>query len=139
MLITDKVPYFSSCSITLLEKNKDTYCWECIFTIEKETTPYRLFINSDFLPMKNKGWVWNYFQVEYKEDATSDWLYDLSHSDTWDDHVFSQCVQLIKKHSKYRVQLLLCLSYEYNESNFSPEIYPKPPIFTIDELKKDDN
>lgn len=138
MLLTDKVPYFSSCSISLFHKTSDTYCWECIFTVEKETSPFRLFVNCDHFLHQNKGWVWNYLQVEYKEEATSDWHYDLSHSDTWDDHVFSQCVQLIKKHSKYRVQLLLCMSFEYNEHGFTPGMYVDPSTFAIEETKKDD-
>lgn len=136
MLCTNQIPYLTSCFISLFHKTDDTYCWECIFTVNGNSESYRLLVNCDFLLNKNKGWVWNYLQVEYKEDAVSDWSYDLSHSDIWDDHVFSQCVQLIKKHSKYRVQLLLSMSFEYNECNFIPDIYPEPPNFTINELKK---
>lgn len=108
----------------LAEKTTRRYEWACYFTLKNDPTNYRKIVFVEEEENPEFGWYWDSATPEILLEHDK-WEYCKGKSfhdpifDYWRDHLFQQCVNLIKRHSKDRLRLLPYTTMEFADEDFT--------------------
>jgi len=109
----------------LAEKTTTRYEWACYFTLKNDPTNYRSIVFLEEYENSEFGWFWDYSVPEILlendkwEHTQGSSVHDIVFHN-WTDHLFTQFIQLIKRHSKDRLRLIPYNDIEYFEEDFTP-------------------
>jgi hypothetical protein len=115
----------TSFTAVLAEMSSTRYEWSCYFILNDIPKYYRTIVFVEEYENVEFGWCWYGATPEiYLGD--NEWEYCKGTSvndlvfDHWRDHLFAQCVSLIKQHSKHRLRLFPFTDMEYGDEEFIP-------------------
>jgi len=122
-------PIITECRIALERKivSESDFLWSCTFHVKDQPQKFNFRLYTNTLSFQ---WEYGILRNINSHGVTSQSQYSFT---TVHDHLFEQFVQIIKKHSRYRLSLLGMIQRNHSTPYFKPKEYILPEKITFDE------